>query len=211
MGGSLAGCSSRCWSAKVSRSAASVEVGIGITRGLDLDLLRGIQAPELAAVGQGAEDDLEIARVAVPGLDGDLGDARPGATAPGVALPLPAPGGLGLAVFPGLEGFGLQVIEDAGLGGLLARDGGGEVAQRALVDAREDLGDGGLGDPKRGGDLALPVALMRKFEDLGFPEPNAPAGSAPPLPPRRGVRALIGSSARAAAAGPARRCRFPSA
>lgn len=56
------------------------------------DLLGRIEAPELASVGQGAEDDLEIARVAVTVLDGELGDGRPGAAATGLALPLPAPG-----------------------------------------------------------------------------------------------------------------------
>ena len=56
------------------------------------DLLGRIEAPELASVGQGAEDDLEIARVAVTVLDGELGDGRPGAAATGLAFPLPAPG-----------------------------------------------------------------------------------------------------------------------
>ena len=56
------------------------------------DLLGRIEAPELASVGQGAEDDLEIARVAVTVLDGELGDGRLGAAATGLALPRPAPG-----------------------------------------------------------------------------------------------------------------------
>ena len=108
-------------------------------------------------------------------LDGELGDGRPGAAATGLALPLPAPGGLRLAAFPGLEGFGLQVLEAARLGGLLALDGAGEFAQGALVDQPEDLGDSGLGNAERGGDLVLTVALMREVEGLGFPQPNAPA------------------------------------
>ena len=69
----------------------------GLTRrvlatSVKFDLLGRIEAPELALVGQGAEDDLEIARIAVTVLDGEFGDGRPGAAATGLALPLPAPG-----------------------------------------------------------------------------------------------------------------------
>ena len=155
---------------------------VGIAGGTDVNLLRGVEAPDLARIGQRLPGFVEIAGIAVLVLDDDLGDGRPRTAGAALRLPLAAARGVGFALFPGAHRFGKHALESQGVSRLLPTDGLSQFAQHARLEAREQLGHRRLTDAQLRGDLMLRPAEDGQFHRPQLPRAHSRAGFMAALP-----------------------------
>ena len=123
------------------------QVVIRIPGGVEIHVLRRVEAPELPLVGQRLPGFVEIARVAMVVLHDEFRDGRPGAIA-ALRLALTPPGRVRFALVPRPHRFGEEVLQPERLPRLLPVDGLGQLAQQAGVDPFEQFGDRRLTDPE---------------------------------------------------------------
>ena len=126
----------------------------GPSRRADVQFLGRIEPPDAPLVRQHLPRHLEIARVAVLGLDDELRDRgphRPSGARLGRALH--AAGRVDLARLPRPEALAVEIIEAQRLPRFLLLDPIDEFLPGAGFQAPEDLRDGALGQALRGGDF----------------------------------------------------------